>query len=777
MTNHVKGLGHLGHPSHGLQNDSCNIGEQVNTLQSSFHSLVDDLSCKLVCEKGRSRMTTFISFPIGSVSAISCLNPAGEDVAWWIHLSDLCGSSVETMYGKGLYFDSSLDEPVTTKGKHFTNLVESHLELVENTNGERLGNDVKYPRTSEIGCEDDNELISIEWFHELAKGPANPYDKDSDFKEGHIKMLLVQDNSDDTGYHISHSMRMPDKQGFKSFEKASINPSQHAFCNTLTSAADLEHIVKILKETKARPGPSNIEDCPSFVHVKKLAEDPLAKECDDKFFEKSQSIDVRDKGRRRGTKMVSTILSEAWAHDITKNHCMVRKGSDPAGPVKLGSFEVFSFHYRIYLILIIFIFIYHWPCVGGRKKTRCRDYRNPSWGFLKQHPDDEINDDNYEILGQCYAQRFGIATKTGDDDKIVAQTPLKIEGPKEKVEKESPLFCRQEADKLKRLEPLNSCNRVQICSFNDIGLDPWLVVAKHYDKIFYVSTDQVSFPSLFGPTYGVAVIDSWNKYFAEATLKTLEGQDDEQQDDDEELDQDDLVQSQQNDDDDDDEEIEGLEDDEDENAPINDVTKKLRKTHEKIMISEDGTIFCLGDSNRNDFSVHHAGSIYCMQSTDDNKIKLLSDLVLKMISGYNAYRQLQFDKKTMPPISKDRKCLANVAGVFYALDVVSPAMQFKNIFGKTKIIGNKAKIESISKSVTDANEMIDRTIGVPPSSTKSRKLLREYEKQQQEAQQQQAQQLQQGNLQVQGAIRTPTVNSRSSGPYGNSGRQTRNNRN
>ncbi|EFA85529.1 hypothetical protein PPL_01487 [Heterostelium album PN500] len=33
------------------------------------------------------------------------------------------------------------------------------------------------------------------------------------------------------------------------------------------------------------------------------------------------------------------------------------------------------------------------------------------------------------------------------------------------------------------------------------------------------------------------------------------------------------------------------------------------QNHEKIMFSLDGYIFCLGDSNRNDKSVHHAGSI------------------------------------------------------------------------------------------------------------------------------------------------------------------------
>ncbi|EGG15337.1 ABC transporter G family protein [Cavenderia fasciculata] len=111
------------------------------------------------------------------------------------------------------------------------------------------------------------------------------------------------------------------------------------------------------------------------------------------------------------------------------------------------------------------------------------------------------------------------------------------------------------------------------CTFFDHGIDPWLVVAHQYKKLFY----QVSFPSLFGNDFGVAVIEGWNDVFSgSGNGNEEEGE----------------------------EELLGSDDD-----PLQEKVKVIRNTHEKLMVSDDGIVLCLGDSNRNDFSIHHAGSI------------------------------------------------------------------------------------------------------------------------------------------------------------------------
>ncbi|EGG13787.1 hypothetical protein DFA_11548 [Cavenderia fasciculata] len=627
------------------------------------------------------------------------------------------------MYGNGLYWDSSMESPIQTKDDHFTKLMNLHLDKIDLENENRFIEDED--------CQTDKKhFITAEWFHELSKGYLNPFNK-GDFKEGHIKMLFVQDQKYNEGYHISHSMRMPGLKG-RTFLQARTNPSQHAFCNNLKTKEDINLMIKILKETKARPAASNFDQCPSFEPVTTQDASTLACEkefsdaCKDEYSKLSKDELLKDP--KGGSKIISTILNSKLVHKATIDHCMVKKNDKESGPVQLGAFKVFSFI--------------------GRPKSPCRNYDNLSWNFLKTQPTHQQNADNYAILDQCYAKNYGI-------EQIEPQKSFKIGGPKVTFDKDAMDFCpneetnqkekdkeaeeknNQEETKTKlastskptltkqdvEMEPSKpivqsqppppspTCNKVRICSFNDFGLDPWLVVARHYNKLFYVSTDQVSFPSLIGKTHGVAVIDHWNKPFSgtkramevgEPSNKLAKMAGDGDDDDDGQA----IVNKNENDilvsadvlkDIKRDKNIEKniKEDDieavsQDDSEPL---SNKIRKTHEKIMVSADGSILCLGDSNRNEFSVHHAGSIYCLETTKTTNP--LGKMVLDMIGGYNSYRELKFDSQGAIEIEKSRMCLANTAGIFYALDTVSPDIKLENTNGRTKLIGLKSEIKPI----------------------------------------------------------------------------------
>ncbi|EFA81407.1 hypothetical protein PPL_05392 [Heterostelium album PN500] len=384
------------------------------------------------------KQITFIIFlillTIKVSESVTCVNPEGKAVKWWIHLADADSATEENMYARGLYYDSLLD------------LMKKH---VDQANGDKI---------TEQQCIDKNYL-GLEWYHD--QGYEHRVIDNSVFYHGHVKSLYVFDLRDNdidsnTGFFVSHSMRMPE-----------------------------------LKSTGSG------------------------------LYEKA--------------KWYSTITTCILIHtQLPKKYCMENEG-----PFTLGSFTTFSFS-----------------------------------------ADKENDKKNYKTLSKCFALNYG---KKIQNIKFENDFTFENKDNPIKVDMLSTTHC------LSNDVPKDDSicyDAKTVCSFTDFGMDPYLLVAQHYDSHFFVSTDQETFPSLIGSTFSVRNIVTWSPIWSR---EKKDGE-----------------------------------------------NSESRSRHEKLMVSKSKNIICLGDSNRNDYSVHHAGTIFCIEN------EILAKRVHESIRSFNTYRQFNF---------------------------------------------------------------------------------------------------------------------------------------
>ncbi|EFA85554.1 hypothetical protein PPL_01513 [Heterostelium album PN500] len=509
---------------------------------------------------------------------ISCKNRDGNDVKWWIYLADTVRGGPKNSFDQGLYIDSKMvqdkvpirkvvpiddeeedeeDEEKEDNKYFFAELMKIHLDSINKANED-----------IDIDQLDCGKYVTKEWFHELDKGKANPYDK-ATIKEAHLKLLLSIDKTNSKGFYISHSMPMPVNSDMESnlFKtKTEVQYSQHAFCNSLKNQEDIDVFVKILKVVKARPLHTT---CPSF--EPEPTETEQAKECDKKWFEHTDKLatDIS------GLLIIKKLLRDPDSYKTTRDYCMVKRtdGDDvPWAPIVLGDFEL-----------------------TGRYQHVRKEKSNKQ---IAAQPKPVVTVNNYEIIDRCFREKFKLSLFSEQD-------PIEIERTKEDApQKDSMEYCT---------------------ATHNIGMDPWLIVAEHYKSFFFVNTDQTAFPTMVGDDFGLFVIHSWENGFS--------GQ-----------------------------------------------PGMIKKNHEKIMFSieKDKEIFCLGDSNRNDKSPHHSGSIYCIKNKE-----LVDDLFTNLV-GYNKYRMINFANDEsltkLGVVSKNTHgyCYTDTYSIFFPLDTVSTDIKISN---------------------------------------------------------------------------------------------------
>ncbi|EFA79239.1 hypothetical protein PPL_07657 [Heterostelium album PN500] len=489
--------------------------------------------------------------------ALSCKNIKGQDVAWWIHLADSNGGSLDYQYGRGLYMDSKLDLRPSTSYTFFTDLMKLHTKQGEG------------PVISPQVCS-SKKYLGMEWYHDQA--PEKTKIDAGDFYHGHVKALYVYDYTDPdenkyTGFYISHSMRMPhftlDDGLFNPNDKGELKatqPSQHAFCNSLVGKKNLDKFFDILQNTKAVLVRAK-DDCRYFTTTTSMATSPNLQKCDVEWTKHVQQKKFNEGVNVDGETILRRAFNDYKTYEVTKKYCM-----ENGGPFKLGAFTTYSFY--------------------ARKKNGCNSHGKTT-DFYK--PTDQLENDNlnYQLYSKCFAERYNdkLRDKSQLPDIDFEMDKIFENVDPTKISKMSTTHCKA----VTRYDTSNFvCKKEKtVCSFTDFGVDPYLLVARSYINEggdFFVSTDQETFPSLIGDRFSLRNVLSWKPLWS--------GEDGE-----------------------------------------------TKKRHEKIMISKEAGIICLGDSNRNDYSVHHAGTIYCLKNN------ALVDKVHASIGNYNEYRQFYFGSR------------------------------------------------------------------------------------------------------------------------------------
>ncbi|EFA81401.1 hypothetical protein PPL_05386 [Heterostelium album PN500] len=463
---------------------------------------------------------TFIIFliilTIKVSESVTCVNPEGKAVKWWIHLADADSASQENMYARGLYYDS---------------------------------------------------LLGLEWYHD--QGGENRVIDNSVIYHGHVKVnIIIPQQLTNTSIIIKSLMPELKSTGSGLYEKGSgVQPSQHAFCNSLTGKPDLVKYFDILQNTKAVFVRSK-DDCRYFQPELTLKA-PLDK-CDKKwrkYVNRHRFRDEKNDGDLILKKLFTKNLLDEDSYTTTKKYCMENEG-----PFTLGSFTTFSFS-----------------------------------------ADKENDKKNYKAFSKCFALNYGKEIKNYiklEKDHFSKNSWFEKQDPI-KVEMLSMTHCLSNDD------PIDD----SICY--DAKTDPYLLVAQHYNSHFFVSTDQETFPSLIGSTFSIRNIVTWSPLWSR---EKKDGK----------------------------------------NA-------ESRSRHEKLMVSKSKNIICLGDSNRNDYSVHHAGTIFCIEN------EILAKRVYESIGSFNLYRQFNFgniDIKNSPFEDVKPVCYLYAQSLYHPIAKVSVDMKF-----------------------------------------------------------------------------------------------------
>ncbi|EFA81390.1 hypothetical protein PPL_05375 [Heterostelium album PN500] len=551
----------------------------------------------------------FILLGITVSESVKCVNGTGHQVEWWIHLADANKGSQDKQYSRGLYYDSILAaqkaQPIQISGEQrdfFANLTQRHVDQAK---GDKI---------TKQQCIDKNYL-GLEWYHDQASESAK-IDL-GDFYHGHVKSLFVYDLRDsdetkNTGFFISHSMKMPNlKKPSKLFDETSpsaVQPSQHAFCNSLSGKPEVLKYFDILKNTKA--GLVRAKDDCRYFKPELTLKFPLD-QCDKQWRQHVYDYQFREKNNNDGDAILRKLFRNKDSYDKTKEHCM-----ENGGPFKLGSFETFSFY--------------------GRSKTPCNSHDKTTDFFKAVVQENDAK--NYKIYSKCFALNYGknvnnfIKFSTSYNFRRNDWFEKDKYGPVVfKVNMLSETHCSM----IDASADNNICyNAKTVCSFTDFGMDPYLLVAQHYNSHFFVSTDQEGFPSLIGSTFSVRNIVLWSPLWSGEKKDGSPGE--------------------------------------------------SLSRHEKLMVSKSKNIICLGDSNRNDFSIHHAGTIFCIEN------EILAKRVHESIGSFNLYRQFYFGddkgfKYNSPFEDVKTVCYLYAQSLYHPLTQVSKDMKFFERKGKTPL--------------------------------------------------------------------------------------------
>ncbi|EFA81403.1 hypothetical protein PPL_05388 [Heterostelium album PN500] len=516
------------------------------------------------------KQITFIIFlillTIKVSESVTCVNPEGKAVKWWIHLADADSASQDNMYARGLYYDNLLD------------LMKKH---VDQANGPTI-TDQQFK---------DKKYLGLEWYHDQ----GNEYrviDK-SVFYHGHVKSLYVYDLRDDdatknTGFFVSHSMRMPDLKSSTDglYEKASgVQPSQHNTKAVFVRSKDNRRYFQPELTLKA----------------------PLD-QCDKQWGQYVHSDRFRDWNNADGDLILKKLFTNTDSYTITKKYCM-----ENGGPFTLGSFETFSFYARL--------------------KTPCNSHDKTTAFFKASIQDNDMK--NEKVFSKCFALNYGkeITDYTKFENNHFKKYGWFEDENPIKVEMLSNTHCfRKDIPK----DDSICYEGKRVCSFTDFGMDPYLLVAQHYESNFFVSTDQEGFPSLIGTTFSIRNIVTWSPLWSGE--KGKDGS-----------------------------------------------LGESRSRHEKLMVSKSKNIICLGDSNRNDYSVHHAGTIFCIKS------EILAKKVHQSIGSFNLYRQFNFGNikrkglNYSPFESTKPVCYLYAQSLYHPIAEVSVDMKFFERIGSTPL--------------------------------------------------------------------------------------------